>query len=159
MSAPQVRTLGRTHIRWMIRRDMWAVVTIEAASYSLPWEEADFLRCLRQRNCIGMVAEQDNRVVGYMVYELHKPKLHLLNFAVDPAERLQGIGTSMVGKLKNTLASHRRNYMTLAIDERNDGGLMFFKGQGFQAVKVLHDYYDDRDSDAILMRFDLPKEN
>ena len=45
------------HIRWMIRRDMPDVMGIEVASFEYAWTEDDFLRCLRQRNCIGMVAE------------------------------------------------------------------------------------------------------
>ena len=47
------------HIRWMIRRDMSDVLEIENNSFEFPWFEEDFIRCLRQRNCIGMVAEYD----------------------------------------------------------------------------------------------------
>ena len=77
-SKPEVRI----HIRWMIRRDMAEVLAIEAESFEFPWSEEDFIRCLRQRNCIGMVAELDDHVVGFMIYELHKNRLHVLNFAV-----------------------------------------------------------------------------
>ena len=62
----------------MIRRDMPEVLDIEHASFEFPWSEEDFIRCLRQRNCIGMVAEHGERVVGFMIYELHKTKLHIL---------------------------------------------------------------------------------
>ena len=48
----------KAHIRWMIRRDMPEVLAVEGESFEFPWCEEDFLRCLRQRNCIGMVAEQ-----------------------------------------------------------------------------------------------------
>ena len=71
------------HIRWMIRRDMPEVLQIEGESFEFPWSEEDFLRCLQQRNCIGMVAEHEENVVGFMIYELHKSRLHLLNFAVS----------------------------------------------------------------------------
>ena len=74
----------RVHIRWMIRRDMPEVLQTEQESFEYSWTEEDFLRCLRQRNCIGMVAEQGEKVVGFMIYELHKNKLHILNFAVHP---------------------------------------------------------------------------
>jgi len=47
------------HIRWMIRRDMPEVLEIEDRSFEFSWSEEDFIRCLRQRNCIGMVAEHD----------------------------------------------------------------------------------------------------
>jgi hypothetical protein len=69
----------RVHIRWMIRRDMPEVLQTEQESFEFAWTEEDFLRCLRQRNCIGMVAEQGEKVVGFMIYELHKSKLHILN--------------------------------------------------------------------------------
>jgi len=72
------------HIRWMIRKDMPEVLEIENSSFEFPWSEDDFIRCLRQRNCIGMVAEHGERVVGFMIYELHKTRLHVLNFAVAP---------------------------------------------------------------------------
>src|SRR5687768_6635477 len=57
---------ARVHIRWMIRRDMPEVLSIETQCFEFPWTEEDFLRCLRQRNCIGMVAEQGEKVVGFM---------------------------------------------------------------------------------------------
>src|SRR5215467_12994633 len=82
----------RVHIRWMIRRDMPEVLSTELASFEYAWTEDDFLRCLRQRNCIGMVAEHNDRVVGFMIYELHKNRLHILNFAVHPSARRLGIG-------------------------------------------------------------------
>ena len=49
------------HIRWMIRRDMAEVLEIERAAFEFPWFEEEFIRCLRQRNCIGMVAEHGER--------------------------------------------------------------------------------------------------
>ena len=79
----------RVHIRWMIRRDMPEVLDIERAAFEFPWFEEEFIRCLRQRNCIGMVAEHAERVVGFMIYELHKTRLHILNFAVAADLRRQ----------------------------------------------------------------------
>ncbi|MEK6238743.1 MAG: ribosomal-protein-alanine N-acetyltransferase RimI, partial [Planctomycetales bacterium] len=54
----------RVHIRWMIRRDMPEVLAIENSSFEFPWSEEDFLRSLQQRNCIGMVAEWEDSIVG-----------------------------------------------------------------------------------------------
>ncbi len=87
------------HIRWMIRRDMPEVLAIEDECFEFPWSEDDFVRCLRQRNCIGMVAEHDERVAGFMIYELHRNRLHILNFAVAAPFRRHGVGRQMVEKL------------------------------------------------------------
>ena len=95
----------KVHIRWMIRRDMPEVLAIENDSFEFPWCEDDFLRCLRQRNCIGMVAEHDDRVVGFMIYELHKARLHILNFAVGTRFRRLGVGTQMIEKLVGKLSA------------------------------------------------------
>ena len=107
------RELMRVHIRWMIRRDMPEVLAAENSSFEYAWAEEDFLRCLRQRNCIGMVAEQGEKVVGFMIYELHKAKLHILNFAVHPSCRRFRVGSQMVAKLISKLSSHRRTRITL----------------------------------------------
>jgi ribosomal-protein-alanine N-acetyltransferase len=141
------------HIRWMIRRDMPEVLSIEQASFEFPWSEEDFIRCLRQRNCIGMVAEFDERVVGFMIYELHKDQLHVLNFSVRPDVRRRCIGMQMVNKLVGKLSQQRRNRVVLEIRETNLAAQMFFKNLGFRAVSVLRDYYDDTVEDAYVMQF------
>ena len=141
------------HIRWMIRRDMPAVLAIESQSFEFSWNEDDFIRCLRQRNCIGMVAERDDQVVGFMIYELHKNRLHILNFAVSKEIRRQGIGQSMVGKLLSKLSHERRNRIMLEVRETNLDAQLFFKGLGFRANSVLRDFYDDTVEDAYLMQY------
>lgn len=141
------------HIRWMIRRDMPAVLAIESQSFEFSWNEDDFIRCLRQRNCIGMVAERDDQVVGFMIYELHKNRLHILNFAVSKEIRRQGIGKSMVGKLLSKLSHERRNRIMLEVRETNLDAQLFFKGLGFRAISVLRDFYDDTVEDAYLMQY------
>lgn len=132
-----------THIRWMIRRDMPAVLAIENESFSAPLDEAQFIHCMRQRVCIGMIAEQDDRIVGFMLYELLKNSLHLLNLAVAADHRHQGVGTAMVAKLASKLGWGERNRIVLEVSEANLPGQLFFKSQGFRAVSVIRDYYDD----------------
>jgi len=158
MSTGRTQDRVRVHIRWMIRRDMPEVLRAEQASFDYSWTEDDFLRCLRQRNCIGMVAEHDDRVVGFMIYELHKTKLHVLNFAVAPEWRRVGIGTQMVHKLVGKLSSHRRTKITLAVRETNLTAQLFFRNMTFRAVKVLRSYYEDSGEDAFLMQFRISSE-
>lgn len=149
-------TTTKLHIRWMIRMDMPDVLGIEDESFAYAWAEEDFLRCLRQRNCIGMVAEESDRVVGFMIYELHKGKLHLLNFAVHPERRGRGIGAAMVEKLFKKLKSQQRTKITTAIRESNLPGLAFFREHGLIATKTLRDWYEDGSGDdAIRMEYEI----
>src|SRR5918911_612563 len=147
------KELMRVHIRWMIRRDMPEVLQAEQSSFEYAWTEEDFLRCLRQRNCIGMVAECGERVVGFMIYELHKAKLHILNFAVHPGHRRRGVGGQMVAKLVSKLSSHRRTRITLEVRETNLPAQIFFSKQGFRATRVLRAFYEDSGEDAYVMEY------
>ena len=148
----------RVHIRWMIRRDMPEVLDIEQESFEFPWCEEDFIRCLRQRNCIGMVAEHDERVVGFMIYELHKTRLHVLNFAVGRDCRRQAAGTQMIAKLVSKLSSQRRTRIMLEVRETNLQAQLFFRKNNFRAVNVLRSYYDDTPEDAYLMQYHYANE-
>ena len=141
------------HIRWMIRRDMPEVLDIENRSFEFSWTEEDFIRCLRQRNCIGMVAEHDERVVGFMIYELHKNRLHILNFAVHSDFRRRGVATGMIRKLVGKLSPQRRNRILLEIRETNLAAQLFFREAGFRAISVLREFYEDTPEDAYLMQY------
>ena len=143
----------RVHIRWMIRRDMPEILAIESQSFEFPWSEEDFINCLRQRNCIGMVAEHDDHVVGFMIYELNKTRIQVLNFAVAEARRRRGVGTQMMAKLIGKLSSQRRCRITLEVRETNLPAQLFFRASGFRAVSVLREYYADTPEDAYLMQY------
>lgn len=143
----------KLHIRWMIRRDMEEVLAIEREAFEFPRSEDDFVRCLRQRNVIGMVVESGDRVVGVMIYELHKSRLHVLDFAVLREFHRCGVGRLMMDKLKSKLSKERRNRICLEVRETNIAAQVFFRSMGCRAVSVLHDFYDDTVEDAYLFQY------
>lgn len=145
----------KVQIRWLIRRDMPEVLDIERSRFGFVWTEEDFLCCLRQRNCIGMVAECDHQIVGFMIYELHKMKLRVINFAVAPDEHRRGIGGQMIDRLVEKLTQQRRKEIVLEVRESNLPAQMFFKEQGFRGIRVLRNYYDDTVEDAYVMQYSL----
>ncbi len=140
-------------IRWLIRRDMAEVLDIERTCFEHTWTEEDYLCCLRQRNCIGMVAESDHQIVGVMIYELHKSRLRILNFAVPPWCQRLGVGTQMVRRLVDKLSWQRRQEILLELRESNLAAQLFFRSQGFRAIAVLRRHYDDTAEDAYVMRY------
>jgi ribosomal-protein-alanine N-acetyltransferase len=153
VSTSQAQT--RVHIRWMIRRDMPEVLAIEHASCEYPWCEEEFLRVLRQRNCIGMVAEHGERIVGFMIYELHRNKIHVLDFATHPDFRRQGVGRQMMAKLIGKLSNQRRSRVALYVRETSLAAQLFFRVQGFRAVEVVREHYPDSGEDAYVMCYHL----
>lgn len=127
-------------IRWMIRRDMIEVVEIDRQSFASRWGEPVFLETLRRRNVIGMVAEDDGRVVGYMVFRLHRDRIELLRLAVSADRRREGIGERLVGKLKGKLAPFVAGREVVACDlDEPDATIeacRFLASQGFASRLV-----------------------
>lgn len=150
------------NLRWMLSRDLPEVLAIEQASFEFPWTRDDFVRDLRQRDCIGHVAELEVRglatshqfgpIVGFMVYKLHRNRIQILNFAVHPGHRRCGIGTALVRRLAGKLHPERRRRIELEVRERNLPAQQFFRQMGFKALSVLKDFYRDTDEDAYLFR-------
>lgn len=125
-------------IRWLIRRDMDEVLRIEAESFGVNrWSEEEFLACLRQRNCIGVTIVRDySEVLGFMIYELHKQKLIILNMAVQPVSRRQGFGRLAIDRLKVKLTQQRRTSVQAHVTEDNMNAHLFFSACGFRCEKT-----------------------
>lgn len=143
------------YVRWLIPRDLPEILAIEERAFDFPWLEEEFVRCLRQRNCIGLAAEHEGMVVGFVVYELHKSKLHVLNFVVDDEFRLSQVGTQMIDKLIGKLSYSGRTSISLEVSEKNLGAQLFFRSVGFRAVSVLKDFYGQPFEDAYLFKYFL----
>lgn len=146
---------GKGQIRWLIRRDMPEVLAIEKSCFEEPWTEENFLCVLRQRNCIGMVIERDNCIIGFMIYELYSRKLRILNFAVCRDYHRKGYGSQMVNRLKDKLSQQRRKCIDLEVRETNLAAQLFFQSLGFRAVHVERQYFEDTNEDAYLMKYQL----
>lgn len=136
MTTTTLPNLG-VRLRWVLRQDMPAVLSIEAASFAEPWQAADFSRCLRRRTCIGYVAEASaGGVVGYTLYDLESDHLRVVNLAVSPAVRGRGVGAELVRKIVHKAVTHRRGRIDVTVGERNDVALAFFRAWGFRATGV-----------------------
>ncbi len=142
-----------THLRWLIRRDMPSVLEIENNSFEFPWSHLEFVRFLRTPGNIGMVAEIDDEVVGYMVYELRRREIELLSFAVHPKYRQNGIGRTLIERLIYKLDFAHRERIIAEVREKNLQAQLFLRGMGFLCTQVLRDHYEDSTEDAYLMEY------
>jgi ribosomal-protein-alanine N-acetyltransferase len=134
------------HIRWLIMRDYEEVLEIEKQSFEYPWSREDLASYLRNRANIGMVAElrgsKEDNIVGFMVYELKSSSIRLDNIAVARGFRRRGVGSQMLKNLILKLSTQRRKTISVRVSEKNLEAQLFFKENGFRALKVLHNVYD-----------------
>ena len=74
-----------------------------------------------------------------MIYELHKTRLHILNFAVHPDYRYNRVGMQMVNKLVSKLSHQRRTRILLEVRERNLPAQVFFPAPKVESAVVAMD--------------------
>ena len=135
------------YIRWMIRRDMADVLLIENRSFEFPWTEPEFIRTLGGRNCIGLVAEVNEQVIGYIIYELQNSNLCVLNMAVHPEYRRKKVGKAFIDTLIKKSSARGRS-LSLEVSDENLSAHLFLKNCGFVATNVLKCFYSDNNRDA-----------
>ena len=149
-------TKSRFSLRWLIRRDLPEICEIENSSFSDPWEMDDFIAAVRDRNIIGMTVEDGEfRVAGYIIYELHKFHLEILNVAVHPECRRDGVGRMVIERLADKLSLQRRTRLELSVRETNLTAQLFFRATGFLSDGIERNPYPDSDEDAYRMVFDI----
>ncbi|WP_165251276.1 GNAT family N-acetyltransferase [Paludisphaera soli] len=143
------------HIRWMIRRDLPAVLAIDAGLRE-PWTEDEFLRRLRERNCIGLVAERGDEVVGFAIYRLRPGCLQVNRLAVHPEHRRRGVGRKILEKLRGKVDGDRRRFLSMWVRESDADAVRFLAAMGLRA-RLERDIYSDPDEDAYAFLWGHPE--
>lgn len=142
-------TTIKPHVRWLIHRDWDAVLSIEAQAFPDDhWDENELRRMLKNDKVIAMVAEIDYVVVGFVVYQLRRKSVEILNLAVHGDYHRQGIGTAIMNKLEGRLNPRRRNRIFAYIPESQLGAQLWFKRSGYRADKIASNLYANSDDQA-----------
>lgn len=136
-------------VRWMVHRDIPEVLKIENEVFTgfLRFDKEYLLGILKQKNIIGMVAEIDNKILAYMIYEFDNIKINVIKFAITEGQHQ--IANDMIEKLKIKLENQKKDYLDFCVSESNLAIQLFLKQHGFLAVKIIHADSEDR----YLMRF------
>lgn len=140
------------HTRPMKRKDLRAVMQIERESFKHPWTQ-DQLACrIRQRRCTSRIAEWGDEPLGFLIYEIHPTRLHIVSIAVAEDNRNFGVGSALLRYLIDKLSPNRRDRILLEVPETNLAAQLFFKLHGFRAISVLREFYDDCESAYLMQR-------
>lgn len=142
----------QTCLRWMIWQDLPEVIELAKQTPEAAWTEQDLRSRLGQRDTIGIIAERNDTIEAFVVYEVHPNRLHVTNFIVSERLRRQGVGKTIIDKLKNKLDPERKNRITFNVSEYNLVAQQFLRAMGFRAVQIIRKPYSDRDEDAYCMR-------
>ena len=149
----------QVQVRWMVRRDFAQVLAIEQACFEFPWTEDEFRQCLQQPNCLGMVAEYEDRIVGFVVYETPKNRIFITNIATDPEFQRHSIARQMIQKLVTKMIYQHRYRLAIEIRETNLPALLCFRALGFRTAIIRKNYYENQSEDAYVLQYRLGREH
>ncbi len=138
----------------MTRKDLKEVLQIEALSFTEPWSEEMFLAELDGKpfsHSFVVRSETSRRIIGYICFWILGNEFHLLNLAVSPDSRNQGIGDWLLrwalikGKERGALTAF------LEVRPSNLTARRLYERHGFKLLSSRTDYYDDPTEDALIL--------
>lgn len=133
-----------------------ALMEIETRTFSDPWRREMFSSSMAVGNVRFFTAEEEGAIVGYLLLMEIAPEGEILNLAVDPDRRRQGIGDRLMAAALGYARDREIETLFLEVRESNLAAQSLYRKAGFRAVGRRKRYYRNPTEDAILMM--LPSE-
>ncbi len=140
-------------IRRMKELDLEEVMEIERKSFHTPWSRSLFERELATSFARAFVACEfpAERVIGYLCLWLVASEAHILNLAVHPERRGQGIGTLLLEYAIDYCRQKETEEITLEVRRSNYQAISLYRNLHFLPLGIRPRYYSDNGEDAVLM--------
>jgi len=135
----------------MEMHDIPRVLEIERISFSEPWSESAFLNEILKSYAFNRVAVRGNSVIGYICVNYIIDEGHILNLAVDPDFRRQGVATILMNGAIHELRRKGCDYLYLEVRTSNTAAKRFYERFGFAVAGIRKDYYLFPKEDAVIM--------
>jgi ribosomal-protein-alanine N-acetyltransferase len=145
-------TAARAQVRPGSLADLWPVERIERASFSDPWTAETLAQeLLPSLLRLPLVAEVAGEVAGYLLAWRTPDQLHILNVAVDPARRRDGIGALLLQRAIDEARRGGMHEVTLEVRRTNLAARAMYRAFGFAETGVRAGYYADTGEDALVL--------
>lgn len=132
--------------------DLEAILEIEQASFSIPWTEAGVSPELEDDGQhLPLVAFRDGVLVAFALIWILADELHLVNFAVRPELRREGIGQALLDEVLARAVQQGSAIVTLEVRDGNEAARELYRASGFVEVALRSGYYPDTREDAVIM--------
>lgn len=138
-------------IRDMKLEDIDGVYEVEKSCFSDPWSKESFKKEIQNNLAKYLVAEVENKVVGYVGAWFIVDEAHITNVAVSPQYRGQKIGDKIIKSFIDECVKNEMQAMTLEVRVSNTVAQNLYKKYGFKLGGIRKEYYSDNKEDALIM--------
>ena len=143
---------ARYRIRPASLADVPSLAELERVCFSDPWTAAGIRETIQYETARAFVAEDQDRIVGYVMARISGEEGEILDLAVRPELRRRGIGRRLLLSVWNALGSEGVRELYLEVRESNRAAIELYRGHGFRPVGLRPRYYRNPAEDAIVLR-------
>ena len=132
--------------------DLDAIERIERVSYRTPWSRSMFASELAKPSSLSFGAiDETGTLVGYLVLSRYVDAWHVMNVAVAPERRRQGVASALLQRLLELTKDDELRGYTLEVRVSNVGAISLYERFGFVSKGLRRGYYTDNREDALIM--------
>ena len=144
---------AKVDVRRLTLQDLDAIEWIENLVYPTPWSRSMFAGELAKPSSLslGGYDPDSGRLVAYLVVSRYVDAWHIMNLAVHPNWRRQGVASRLLDELFELTAGDSRRGYTLEVRVSNVTAIALYEHFGFETSGIRRGYYTDNREDALIM--------
>lgn len=128
------------------------VAAIEAICFSEPWSEKAYVEACEKENYLYLAAvDESGHAVGMCGLIIGPFEAEVMNVAVHPDYRGQGIARKLLTALMEAGASRGVKEYTLEVRVSNVGAIHIYEAHGFVGEGIRPGFYSKPTEDALIM--------
>ena len=131
------------------------IAALETLCFSDPWSENSIASELKNPLSLWLVAEEEGCVLGYIGSQTVMGEADMMNVAVHPDHRCQGVAEALVTALMQALRGADATILTLEVRISNEPAKAMYEKLGFQQIGCRKNYYRHPKEDALILRKEL----
>ena len=128
------------------------VAELEKLCFSDPWSEKSVASELNNPLSLWLVALDGETVAGYVGSQSVLGESDMMNVAVHPAYRRQGIAQALICALVDALREKGNHCLTLEVRASNASAIALYAKLDFNQVGRRPNYYRSPREDALILR-------
>ena len=128
------------------------VAQLEKICFADPWSEMSIAHELESIWSLWLVAMEDGELVGYVGSQSSVDEADIMNVAVNPGWRRQGIAAKLINGLVAQLKNRGIHALMLEVRVTNAPAIALYEKLGFVEVGRRKNYYRNPKEDALILR-------
>ncbi len=127
------------------------VAVLEKLCFSDPWSENSVASELENPLSLWLIAEEDGAVCGYVGSQTVLDETDMMNIAVRPDCRRNGIAAALITELVSRLKAQGSRILRLEVRESNFSAIALYEALGFTQLGLRKNYYRNPKENALIL--------